>query len=190
VSIRSARQLPAEGEVAGLLALMLLTDARRAARTDADGALVPLAEQDRSLWDADAIAEGIALITDALAHAPPGPFQLQAAIAAVHAEAARFEDTDWPQILALYDHLRALAPSPMVTLNRVVAVAMVDGPRTGLRELAAAEPALAGHHRIAAVRAHLLDLAGEHDAARSEYERAARLTLSLPEQRYLRARPR
>jgi RNA polymerase sigma factor (sigma-70 family) len=193
-AIRLTRQLrsrlPGDGEVAGLLALMLLTDARRPARTRPDGTLVPLAEQDRSRWDAAAIREGTALVTEALATAPVGPYQLQAAIAALHDEAARAEDTDWAQILALYDHLRALAPSPMVTLNRVVAVAMVRGPEAGLRELdeAATGPGLAGHHRVHAVRAHLLDLAGDRAGARAEYAAAARRTLSVPEQRYLQAR--
>jgi RNA polymerase sigma factor (sigma-70 family) len=193
-AIRLTRQLrahlPEDGEVAGLLALMLLTDARRPARTRADGALVPLAEQDRRLWDAEAIAEGTALITQTLASAPIGPYQLQAAIAAVHAEAVRAADTDWPQILALYDHLHLLAPGPMVTLNRIVAVAMVHGPQAALRRLAAAEadPALAGHHRVHAVRAHLLDMAGHHQAARAQYRLAARRTLSIPEQRYLESR--
>jgi predicted RNA polymerase sigma factor len=193
-AIRLTRQLrerlPEDGEVAGLLALMLLTEARRPARTGPDGALVPLAEQDRRLWDAEAIAEGTALITETLATKPIGPYQLQAAIAAVHDEAARFEDTDWWQILGLYDLLRTLAPGPMVTLNRIVAVAMVQDPQAGLHELAAAEtdPALAGHHRVAAVRAHLLEMAGDHEAARVQYRRAARLTLSIPERRYLESR--
>jgi predicted RNA polymerase sigma factor len=193
-AIRLTRQLyqrlPEDGEVAGLLALMLLTDARRPARTRPDGALVPLAEQDRSQWDAQAIAEGVALITRTLASAPVGPYQLQAAIAAVHGEAARVEDTDWDQILGLYELLDRLAPGPMVTLNRIVAVAMVHGPRAGLQQLAAAEtePGLAGHHRVHAVRAHLLDNAGDHQAARTHYELAARRTLSLAEQRYLRSR--
>lgn len=179
-----------DGEVAGLLALMLLTDARRPARTRADGDLVPLAEQDRRLWDARAIAEGIALITATLASAPIGPYQLQAAIAAVHAEAARAEDTDWRQILGLYELLHGIAPGPMVTLNRIVAVAMVRGPRVALDQLAAAEadPALAGHHRVAAVRAHLLDLAGDHESARAHYRLAASRTLNIPEQRYLESR--
>jgi RNA polymerase sigma factor (sigma-70 family) len=193
-AIRLARQLhdrlPDDGEVAGLLALMLLTDARRPARTRPDGALVPLAEQDRSLWDARAIAEGVALITEALASAPIGPYQLMATIAAVHDEAARPEDTDWRQILGLYDLLNRLAPGPMVTLNRSVAVAMVHGPQAGLRELAAAEadPALAGHHRVDAVRAHLLEMAGDREAARAQYLLAARRTRSVPEQGYLRSR--
>jgi RNA polymerase sigma factor (sigma-70 family) len=193
-AIRLTRQLrerlPEDGEVAGLLALMLLTDARRPARTRADGGLVPLAEQDRGRWDASAIAEGVGLITQTLASAPIGPYQLQAAIAAVHDEAARFEDTDWQQILGLYDLLATVAPGPMVTLNRIVAVAMVHGPQAGLEQLAAAEadPALAGHHRLDAVRAHLLDLAGDRDAARAHYRLAARRTLSIPEQRYLESR--
>jgi predicted RNA polymerase sigma factor len=183
-------QLPDDGEVAGLLALMLLTDARRPARTRADGALVPLAEQDRSLWDAEAIAEGVSLITHALATSPIGPYQLQAAIAAVHDEAERAEDTDWRQILGLYDLLKGIAPGPMVTLNRVVALAMVDGPTAGLDALAAAEtdPALANHHRVDAVRAHLLEFSGEHKAARHHYQRAARRTTSIPEQNYLESR--
>jgi RNA polymerase sigma factor (sigma-70 family) len=193
-AIRLTRQLhellPGDGEVAGLLALMLLTDARRPARLRSDGALVPLAEQDRARWDGEAIAEGIALLTNALATAPIGPYQLQAAIAAVHDEAHRAEDTDWPQILALYDHLKAFAPGPMVTLNRIVALAMVHGPHAGLAELdqAGDDPALAGHHRVDAVRAHLLELAGDRAGARQCYELAARRTLSLPEQRYLRSR--
>jgi predicted RNA polymerase sigma factor len=193
-AIRLTRQLrdrlPEDGEVAGLLALMLLTDARRPARTRPDGALVPLAEQDRSQWDALAIAEGVTLITETLARAPIGPYQLQAAVAAVHDEAARSEDTDWRQILGLYELLHSIAPGPMVTLNRIVAVAMVHGPQDGLQQLAAAEadPALAGHHRVDAVRAHLLDIAGDHEAARVHYGLAARRTLSIPEQRYLQSR--
>ncbi|WP_043714245.1 RNA polymerase sigma factor [Kutzneria sp. 744] len=179
------RRMPAEGEVAGLLALMLLTDARRPARTLPDGTLVPLAEQDRSRWDRAAIAEGTALITEALATAVIGPYQLQAAIAAVHDEALKPEDTDWTQILGLYELLNSAAPGPMVTLNRIVAVAMVRGHETALAELAEAEPSLAGHYRVDAVRAHLLELAGDHEAARVHYESAARRTLSLPEQQYL-----
>ncbi|HWM09320.1 MAG TPA: DUF6596 domain-containing protein [Solirubrobacteraceae bacterium] len=182
--------LPADGEVAGLLALMLLTDARRAARTLPDGSLVPLAEQDRSRWDAEAIAEGVGLVTDALAAAPLGPYQLQAAIAAVHGEAARAEDTDWPQILRLYDLLGKLAPGPMVSLNRAVAVAEVHGPRAGLEQLdaLAADRRLRGHHRLEAVRAHLLERTGDGAAAREAYLAAARLTTSLPERRYLEGR--
>ncbi|OLT06175.1 RNA polymerase subunit sigma-24 [Pseudonocardia sp. CNS-004] len=182
--------LPADGEVAGLLALMLLADARRAARTTPDGSIVPLAEQDRRAWDAAAIAEGTALIGETLATAPIGPYQLQAAIAAVHDEAAHADDTDWPQILALYNHLQVLSPGPMVTLNRIVAVSEVHGPRAALEQLAAAatDPALAGHHRLHAVRAHLLEAAGDRDAAAVAYRAAARGTLSAPEQRYLEAR--
>jgi len=193
-AIRLTRQLyrglPGDGEVAGLLALMLLTDARRAARTLADGTLVPLESQDRRLWDASALAEGTALITATLARAPVGPYQVQAAIAAVHGEAGRAQDTDWPQILGLYALLDAVAPGPMVTLNRIVAVAMVHGPRAGLDELTTAEadPALAGNHRVEAVRAHLLERAGDPAAASTAYRLAARRTLSLPEQRYLQER--
>ncbi|WP_197507894.1 RNA polymerase sigma factor [Mycobacterium sp. 852014-52450_SCH5900713] len=193
-AIRLTRQLraslPDEGEVAGLLALMLLTDARRAARTGPDGSLVPLAEQDRRLWDRTAIAEGVAIIEATLPVAEPGPYQLQAAIAAVHDEAASAEATDWPQILALYDVLLALAPGPMVALNRTVAVAMVQGPAAALLELdaAAADPALHGHHRVDAVRAHLLDELGDREAAREHYLRAAQRTRSLPERRYLLSR--
>jgi RNA polymerase sigma factor (sigma-70 family) len=181
------RQLPDDGEVAGLLALMLLTDARRPARSTADGALVPLAEQDRSRWDRAAIAEGTALITRSLQSAPIGPYQLQAAIAAVHDEAERAADTDWPQILQLYGMLEVFAPGPMVTLNRIVALAEVDGPAVALARLTEATE-LAGHHRVAAVRAHLLEMTGDRAAARDEYLRAARLTLSVPEQRYLESR--
>lgn len=178
---------PADGEVTGLLALMLLTDARRAARTRPDGALVPLDEQDRGLWDAAAIAEGVALVTGSLATSAPGPYQIQAAIAAVHDEAARPQDTDWRQILGLYEALAVLAPGPMVTLNRIVAVAMVRGPAEALEQLdaVATDPALVGHHRVDAVRAHLLDRAGDADGAREHYRRAAARTLSAPEQRYL-----
>jgi RNA polymerase sigma factor (sigma-70 family) len=180
--------LPADGEVAALLALMLLTDARRAARTRADGSLVSLAEQDRGLWDADAIAEGVALIEGALATGPLGPYRLQAAIAAVHAEAARAEETDWREILALYELLERVAPNPMVTLNRAVALGMAHGPREGLALLdtLAGDERVAGHHRYFAVRAHLLELAGE--PAREVYLEAARRTTSTPERRYLEAR--
>ena len=193
-AIRLARELhrllPDDGEVAGLLALLLLTDARRPARTRPDGSLVPLAEQDRSRWDAGAVAEGVALVTGTLARAPLGPYQLQAAIAAVHDEAARAEDTDWPQILVLYELLERVAPSPVVTLNHAVAVAMVRGPRAGLELLATldGDDRLAGHHRLDAVRAHLLELAGDREAAREHYRAAARATTSLPEQRYLESR--
>jgi RNA polymerase sigma factor (sigma-70 family) len=184
------RLLPDDGEVAGLLALMLLTDARRPARTRPDGALIPLAEQDRELWNAESIQEGLALVTGALAQAPLGPYQLQAAIAAVHAEAARAEDTDWPQIVALYELLERISPNPMVTLNHAVAVAMVRGPEAALELLGTleADDRIAGHHRLDAVRAHLLEMAGDVDAARSSYRAAARRTTSLPEQRYLEDR--
>ncbi|WBC10573.1 sigma-70 family RNA polymerase sigma factor [Micromonospora sp. WMMA1947] len=184
------RLLPDDGEVAGLLALMLLTDAHRAARTGPVGELVPLAEQDRTRWDRDAIAEGAALVTEALTWSAPGPYQVQAAIAAVHAEAPTAEDTDWRQIVALYRVLARVAPNPMVTLNQAVAVAMVDGPRAGLALLATldADDRTAGHHRLAAVRAHLLDLAGDRAGARVAYLAAARATTSLPERRYLEVR--
>jgi RNA polymerase sigma factor (sigma-70 family) len=188
---RAVRELlPDDGEVAGLLALMLLTDARRPARTRDDGALVPLAEQDRGLWIRASIAEGVALLTPALARSPVGPYQVQAAIAAVHAEAARAEDTDWEQIVGLYRLLERVAPNPLVPLNHAVAVAMVDGPRAGLDLLATldADERVARHHRLAAVRAHLLELAGDHAAAHAGYRSAARRTTSLPEQRYLEAR--
>ncbi|MGC5333667.1 RNA polymerase sigma factor [Micromonospora sp. DT62] len=184
------RLLPGDGEVTGLLALMLLTDAHRAARTGPAGELVPLAEQDRDRWDHAAIDEGTALVTEALTWSPPGPYQLQAAIAAVHAEAPSAGRTDWRQILALYRLLARTAPSPMVTLNQAVAVAMVDGPRAGLALLAPLDDddRTAGHHRLAAVRAHLLELAGEPERARAAYLAAARGTTSLPEQRYLELR--
>jgi RNA polymerase sigma factor (sigma-70 family) len=193
-AIRLTRQLraalPGHGEVAGLLALMLLTEARRPARSDREGNLVSLAEQDRRLWDHTLIDEGVELVTNALSSSPLGPYQLQAAIAAVHAEAPAAEATDWQQILGLYNLLQRATPGPMVELGRVVAMAMAQGARAGLRELAVAEldPALAGHHRLSAVRAHLLELGGEADAAHAEYLVAARRTASLPEQRYLTAR--
>ena len=181
---------PDDGEVAGLLALMLLADARRAARTGPDGALVPLAEQDRALWRREEITEGAALVTDALARARVGPYQVQAAIAAVHAEAPRAEDTDWPQILALYELLEGMAPNPVVTLNHAVALAMVRGPQAGLDLLATldGDARLRDTHRVEAVRAHLLELAGERQAALAAYRSAARRTTSLPEKRHLEAR--
>ncbi len=189
------RQLPDEGEVAGLLALMLLTDARAAARTAPDGSLVPLDEQDRSRWDRDRIDEGVELVSHALATARLGPYQLQAAIAAVHDEAPSAEATDWEQILALYGLLeRGLAqrgtPNPVVTLNRAVAVAMVHGPSAGLAVLDTLEQdgRVAGSHRLLSVRAHLLELAGEVGPARAAYLEAARRTTSTPEQRHLRSR--
>ncbi|TDC74967.1 RNA polymerase sigma factor [Actinomadura sp. 7K507] len=184
------RLLPDDGEVTGLLALMLLTDARRAARSGPGGLLVPLTEQDRTLWDRDAIEEGTRLITEALTWSPPGPYQLQAAIAAVHAEAPRPEDTDWPQVLALYRLLSRVSPNPMVTLNEAVAVAMVDGPAAGLELLRPLhdDDRMSGHHRLAAVRAHLLEMAGDAYGAREAYRQAAKSTTSLPEQRYLESR--
>jgi RNA polymerase sigma factor (sigma-70 family) len=182
--------LPADGEVAGLLALMLLTESRRAARSRPDGSLVPLAEQDRSLWDAAAIAEGVKLVSEALSTTRLGPYQLQAAIAAVHAEAPSAQETDWTEIAGLYGLLAQMAPNPVVTLNHAVAVAMVRGPEAGLAMLAELEgdDRVAEHHRVAAVRAHLLELAGDVAGARESYQRAARLTLSMPEQRYLLAK--
>jgi len=179
--------LPDDGEVAGLLALMLLTDARRAARTSPDGELIPLTQQDRALWDRKEISEGIALLTAALPKGPVGAYQLQAAIAAVHDEAARAEDTDWPQILALYDLLKRMSDNPMVTLNHAIAAAMVHGPPAGLELLNAldADGRLAGHHRLDAVRAHLLELAGDRQAAIAHYRTAAGRTTSLPERNYL-----
>ncbi|MEU8568426.1 sigma-70 family RNA polymerase sigma factor [Streptomyces pathocidini] len=231
---RAVRELlPEDGEVAGLLALMLLTDARRPARTRPDGSLVPLAEQDRALWDRELIQEGVALVTDALSPTgtgggagspqgrgggtppggrgpspggvpaapsgggggtPPGgrvgPYQIQAAIAAVHDEAARAEDTDWAEILVLYEVLGRIDPSPMVTLNQSVALAMVRGPRAGLAllETLDADSRMAGHHRLEAVRGHLLEMAGDREAALAAYQRAADRTLSLPERRYLLGR--
>jgi predicted RNA polymerase sigma factor len=184
------RLLPDDGEVMGLLALMLLTNARRETRSRADGSLLRLADQDRSRWNQEAIEEGVALITEALSGTALGPYQLQAAIAAVHAEAPSAEDTDWPQILALYDLLERISPSPVVTLNRAVAVGMVHGPEAGLHLLATLDnDGLVGdHHRLHAVRAHLLEMSGDFDAARASYETAAQLTTSVPEQRYLEAR--
>ncbi len=179
--------LPDEREVAGLLALMLLTDARRAARVGPRGELVPLTEQDRSLWDREAIAEGLALVEATLARGAPGAYQVQAAIAALHDEAARAEDTDWPQILALYGVLERLSDNPMVALSRIVATAMVHGSAAGLVALdaLAADSRLAGHYRLHAVRGHLLERAGALAAACEHYRRAADLTTSLPERNYL-----
>jgi len=183
------RLLPDDGEVTGLLALMLLTDARRPARTGPDGALIPMAEQDRSLWNADDIAEGLALITDALPRGATGPYQLQAAIAAIHDEAPSAEATDWPQIMALYGLLLRTSDNPVVALNHAVAVAMVRGPRAGLDLLGTLESdeRITGDHRLHAVRAHLLEMAGDPVAARHSYLAAARRTTSLPQQRYLHA---
>ena len=182
--------LPKEPEVTGLLALMLLTDARRAARTRPDGGLVPLAEQDRSKWDRAQVSEGVHLVESALAHGAPGPYQLQAAIAAVHDQGERYEDTDWPQILRYYELLETVSDNPVVTLNHAVAVAMVQGPQAGLELVAAldADGRLAGQHRLDAVRAHLLEIAGDAVGAADAYRAAARLTTSVPERRYLEAK--
>jgi RNA polymerase sigma factor (sigma-70 family) len=179
--------LPEDSEVAGLLALMLLTDARRPARTLPDGSLVPLAEQDRTRWDRELIAEGTELISATLPRGEAGPYQLQAAIAAVHDEASAMADTDWPQILALYDLLQLLAPNPFTALNRAVAVGMVHGPEAGLRVLQdlAADKRLERHHRLLAARAHLRELAGDRQGAAADYLEAARRSTSLPERRYM-----
>jgi RNA polymerase sigma factor (sigma-70 family) len=180
-------QLPEDGEVTGLLALMLLTDARRPARTSPDGDIIPLADQDRGLWDQAAIAEGVQLITAAFSRGTVGPYQLQAAVAAIHDEAARATDTDWPQIAALYSVLERMSDNPMVRLNRAIAVAMVQGPRAGLDLLATldGDDRVAGHHRLHAVRAHLLEMAGDLVTASAEYRAAATRTASSPERRYL-----
>jgi RNA polymerase sigma factor (sigma-70 family) len=179
--------LPDDAEVAGLLALMLLTDARCAARTGPDGELIPLPGQDRTLWDGTKISEGIALLTAALSKGSIGAYQLQAAIAAVHDEAVRAEETDWPQIMALYDLLKRMSDNPMVVLNRAVAAAMVYGPSKGLELLKAldSDARIAGHHRLDAVRAHLLEMAGDHQAAIAHYRIAASRTTSVPERNYL-----
>jgi RNA polymerase sigma factor (sigma-70 family) len=177
--------LPDDPEVAGLLAMMLLTDARRPARTGPDGDLVPLEAQDRALWDQALIAEGVALISAALRRGAVGEYQLQAAIAAVHDEATTAEETDWPQILALYGLLEHMTGNPMVMLNRAIAAAMVDGPAEGLRLLTELDGRLAGHHRLAAVRAHLLEMAGDVDGAIANYRTAAGRTSSLAERTYL-----
>lgn len=190
-AIRLARSvhalLPDDAEVAGLLALMLLTDARRAARTSSEGELIPLEQQDRTLWDKDDIAEGVALISAALPKGAVGPYQLQAAIAAVHDEAARAEETDWPQIMALYELLMRMSGNPMVALNHAIAVSMVHGPSRGLELLKPldSDTRLAGHHRLYAVRAHLLEMTGEHQGAIANYQTAATLTTSIPERNYL-----
>jgi RNA polymerase sigma factor (sigma-70 family) len=190
-AIRLARNtktlLPNNAEVAGLLALMLLTDARRGARTGRDEELIPLDRQDRSLWDREEISEGIDLLTAALAKGSVDLYQLQAAIAAVHDEAARAEDTDWPQILALYELLKRVAPTPMVTLNHAIAAAMVHGPAKGLELLKALDrdPRVASHYRLDSVRAHLLEKTGDHQAAIKHYRIAAARTTSIPERNYL-----
>jgi RNA polymerase sigma factor (sigma-70 family) len=178
---------PGDPEVAGLLALMLLTDARRTARTAPDGGLIPLAEQDRSLWNQARISEGVALLTAALAKGSAGPYQLQAAIAAVHDESDRAEDTDWPQILALYELLKRMSDNPMVVLNHAIASAMVHGAEAGLELLATLDldSRMAGNHRLPAVRAHLLEMAGDSEGALANYRIAASRATSIPEQNYL-----
>jgi RNA polymerase sigma factor (sigma-70 family) len=184
------RLLPDDPEVTGLLALMLLTDARRPARTSPDGSLVPLAEQDRSRWDSARIAEGVALISEVLPRGEVGPYQLQAAIAAVHDEARSMPDTDWPQILGLYNLLMRVAPNPVTALNRAVAVAEVHGPAAGLSELAALESdqRMSGHHRLLAARAHMLERAGDRAGAAAAYREAAKRAPSLPERAHLASR--
>ena len=185
-------QLPRDGEVTGLLALMLLTHARREARTTAAGDLVPLDEQDRMKWDRALIDEGMELARASLAGPALGPYQLQAAISATHADAATAEETNWPQVHALYLILERIAPNPMVTLNRAIALAETKGPQAGLALLAALDndERMTGHHRLLSVRAHLLEKAGEVDLAREHFERAAKRTTSRPEQRYLQAQAR
>ncbi|MER6877844.1 DUF6596 domain-containing protein, partial [Amycolatopsis sp. NPDC000673] len=191
-AIRLARllhaALPDDGEAAGLLALMLLTDARRPARTGPDGDLIPLADQDRSQWDRSLIREGVALITAALTRDGIGEYRLQAAIAATHDIALRAEDTDWPRVLTLYTRLEALTGNPVVTLNRAIATAMVHGPDAGLAMLAELDDRLPGHHRLAAARAHLLEMAGEREEAIRHYTAAAARTGNTAEQRYLTLR--
>lgn len=184
------RQLPADGEVAGLLALMLLTDSRRTARTTATGDLIPLAEQDRTRWDKDRIEEANSLLVAAMARSPLGPYQLQAAIAATHADAQRAEDTNWQQVHVLYKILERIAPNPMVTLNRAVALAQTSGPAAALELLTDldADPRMKNHHRLHAVRAHLLEMSGDAPAAREQYKLAARGTASMTERRYLESR--
>jgi predicted RNA polymerase sigma factor len=189
VAIRLARvvhaALPDDPEVAGLLALMLLTDARRPGRTDADGELVALADQDRTLWDRSLITEGVALITAALRRGQVGEYRVQAAIAAVHDQAARYSDTEWSEILPLYGLLERMTGNPMVTLNRAVAAAMVNGPSAGLALLDGLDERLGDHHRLHSVRAHLLELAGETDTAIIEFRAAAARTTNLRERSYL-----
>ncbi len=177
--------LPDDPEITGLLALMLLTDARRPARTDADGALVPLAEQDRTLWDRGRIAEGVALITAALQQGEMGEYQVQAAIAAVHDQAARYVDTSWSEIVPLYNVLERMTGNPMVALNRAVAVAMLDGPGAGLALLDGLDERLGDHHRLHAVRAHLLEQSGATDAAIVEFRAAAAGATNVREQQFL-----
>ncbi|MFI6999025.1 RNA polymerase sigma factor [Nocardia sp. NPDC050175] len=182
------RMLPDDTEVTGLLALMLLTDARRAARTGSRGELIPLAEQNRARWDREQITEGVTLTTSTLAQGLTGPYQIQAAIAVLHAQAISTEDTDWTKILALYDLLEKLSDNPIVTLNRAVAVAMVHGPEAGLELAATLDDQLAGNHRLDAVRGHLHEMAGDFDAAITCYTTAAGRTPSAPENHYLTVR--
>ena len=179
--------LPHDGEVAGLLALMLLTDARRAARTGTSGEIIPLDEQDRSLWDRRLIDEGVAIISATLPQGSIGPYQLQAAIAAVHDESPSAEETDWSEILALYGVLKRITDNPMVRLNHAIAASMVDGPETGLELLTALDDdaRIAGHYRLDAVRAHLLEKAGDRDRALVHYRAAAERTTNIPERNYL-----
>jgi predicted RNA polymerase sigma factor len=190
-ALRVTRELvnlvPAEPEALGLLALMRLTDARRPARIGSAGELVPLDAQDRSLWNPDAIAEGTELLQAALASGAPGPYQIQAAIAALHDEAASIESTDWRQIRALYDRLLVIADSPMARLSRAIATAMMDGPAAGLAELDAVsrDPVVAQSHRLAAARGHLLERDGSHQAAVDAYRDAANRTTSTAERNYL-----
>jgi predicted RNA polymerase sigma factor len=188
-AIRLARALhatlPDDAEVTGLLALMLLTDARRPARTDEHGDLVPLSEQDRSQWDRALIADGVALVTDALRRHELGEYQIQAAIAAVHDQAHGYEDTNWAEIVPLYNLLERTTDNPMVTLNRAVAVAMLEGPTAGLATLDGLEARLGDHHRLHSVRAHLLELAGDTERAHAEFRVAAARTNNAREQQYL-----
>ncbi len=187
-AIRLQRMLlaaPQDAEVAALLALMLLTDARRTARLDADGELVPLPEQDRSRWDRGRIAEGLAMLERATEAGPLGEYGVQAAIAAVHDQAASADDTDWPSIVALYERLEQMTGNPVVTVNRAVAVAMADGPAAGLAVLDQVTDRLGPSHRPDAVRAHLLEMAGDRDEAIAHYRTAARRSTSVPERRYL-----
>ena len=184
------QRLPDEPEVAGLLALLLLTDARREARTGPDGELIPLADQDRTRWNRRAIEEGAALIDATLSRGVIGPYQLQAAIAALHDEAPRAADTDWRRILDLYSELERMTPNPMITLNRAIALAMVEGPAAGLAMVAPldSDERLAGHYRLDAVRAQFHEMAGDLEAARAHYLSAAGKTASIPERNYLAAK--
>jgi RNA polymerase sigma factor (sigma-70 family) len=179
------RSMPENGQVMGLLALMLLNDARRIARTGPSGELIPLADQDRSLWDRELITEGLALAVDAFGRQPLGEYQLQAAIAALHDEVDKPEDTDWPQILALYGLLEELSGNPMVTVNRAIALAMVEGPEAGLKLLETLDEKLPGHYRLDAVRGHFSEMLGDDEAAANHFRAAARRTTSLPERDYL-----